>query len=106
MTWDALQRELLAALGHTVYVMADAPATQRHERDVGPRAADRLGASNPLLRALLHAANLGEDGSASLQPHLPSLQTLTGNPAAKRALWPTLRALRATPGPGAGRKSS
>lgn len=112
MTWDSLQREMLAALGHTLYVFADAPAVQRvadadsdaSEPNLPNPKAPNPGASNPLLRALLRAANLGEDTLASLQAQLPPLQALTGNAAAKRALWPLLRAMRSPAGAGNGRK--
>lgn len=107
MTWDALQREVLATLGHTLYVVGDSPAT-REKHDVGETmpersmlnrpAMDRNAASpNALLCALLRAANLGEDNVPSLQSQLPPLNTLAGNANAKRALWPMLRALRAVP---------
>lgn len=112
MTWDALQREMLGALGHTLYVICDSPATreqdaaceaipERNERDRSmlDRPARDRNATSPdsLLRALLRAANLGEDNVPSLQSQLPPLHTLAGNANAKRALWPMLRALRAVP---------
>ncbi|MGJ7903500.1 alanine acetyltransferase, partial [Lysobacter sp. 1R34A] len=45
-----------------------------------------------LLRAVLRAARRGPDDPAVLA--LFDAQTLRGNAAAKRALWPQLRALR------------
>ena len=81
--WDSFQREALAALGHVVYRAADsapdAPASQRIA-DGAP----------PLLQALARAAGV----SVERLPGLPPLEQLR-NPAAKRALWPRLRAMRA-----------
>lgn len=106
MTWDAFQREMLAALGHTLYLPADAPAMRVEEAVVDVRASatrdiDRSmrprDAASPdaLMRALLRAANLGENQVAMLQSDVPPLHSLTGNADAKRKLWPTLRAMRA-----------
>ncbi len=115
MTWNAFQREMLAALGHTLYVPADVPAMRMDETVVDVRASGRRvqdsnvadtrdidramrsrDAASPgsLMRALLRAANLGENDAATLQSGLPPLNSLTGNSDAKRKLWPTLRALR------------
>lgn len=115
MQWDALQREVLAALGHTLYVPADVLAMRVEEEAVdvhesGPSAQDRSAPApralergtpsrNPaspdaLMQALLRAANLDQDDTATLQSRLPPLNTLTGNADAKRKLWPTLRAMR------------
>jgi hypothetical protein len=77
--WDPFQREVLAALGHVPYVLAP------------PQIPD-----DPLLHALLHAAGRGP-GSADVGAvlrQLPATASLRGNAAAKRALWPRLRALR------------
>ncbi len=114
--WDAFQREMLAALGHTLYVSADGPAMRMEEhvvdvrtsvrsarerivsdprtseRDVRPR---KAASPDGLMRALLRAANLGEHDAAALQSCVPTLDALTGNTDAKRKLWPTLRAMRA-----------
>lgn len=116
MTWDALQREMLAALGHTLYVPVDVPAMRMEEDIVDVRASGRSvqdrnvpasrtlerdmrprTAASPdgLMRALLRAANLGEHDAAALHGCMPSLNALTGNSDAKRKLWPTLRAIRA-----------
>ena len=116
MPWDAFQREMLAALGHTLYVSADGPAMRMEEHVVDvrtsvrstrdrnvadPRTSERdmrpRKAASPdgLMRALLRAANLGEHDAAALQTCVPPLDALTGNTDAKRKLWPTLRAMRA-----------
>ena len=70
MSWDPLQRDVLEALGHVVYAV--------HEPE-----------APPLLRACAHAANV----RVAQLPPLPPLAELR-TPAAKRALWPRLRALR------------
>ena len=69
--WDPFQREMLEALGHVVYVQREPPPAP------------------PLLQAIAHAANVP---TAALPP-LPSIEQLR-TPAAKRGLWPQLRALR------------
>jgi len=103
MTWDALQREMLAALGHTLYVIGDSPAIRDtgHAVETAPEVSaparsmlDRTASPNALLRALLRAANLSDDSVPSLRSQLPPLHSLTGNATAKRALWPMLRAMR------------
>ncbi len=74
--WDPFQREVLAALGHPACVVA-LP-------------------EDPMLDALLRAAgrNRGSGDAAQLARSWPAPGSLRGNPAAKRALWPALRALR------------
>jgi hypothetical protein len=78
MTWSPQQQAMLTAMGYTLYrqvdalpILADAPA-------------DRL------LQALQRAAG-GRDLAGFPLPPLPELRA---NAAAKRALWPRLRALR------------
>lgn len=80
--WDPWQHEVLAALGHRVYARA-------------PRAADIV-PDDPLAHAVLRAAGRTPDDAdaAALLRDLPPLATLRADPAAKRALWPRLRALR------------
>ena len=82
MAWDPWQREVLEALGHRVYARAPRP---------GETVPD-----DPLAHALLRAAGRSPDDAdaAALLRELPSLASLRGDPAAKRALWPRLRALR------------
>lgn len=75
MSWDAFQREVLGALGHTLLVPAEAAG------DGGPQSA--------LLHALARAGAVDVARLANLPP-LGELRT----PAAKRALWPRLRRLR------------
>jgi hypothetical protein len=70
LPFDDFQRDVLEALGHVVY-RVDAPEV-------------------PLLVQVL--ANVAKSSVAQL-PKLPALDQLR-TPAAKRALWPQLRALR------------
>jgi len=85
LQWDPFQRDVLDALGHVVY----------HRRDASPSTAtvatpDPADATAPpLLRAIARAANAPLASLADL----PALDRLRA-PAAKRALWPRLRALR------------
>ena len=83
--WDNYQREVLTALGHVVYRVDGSP--------VSPSAAQPVAADDgppPLLQALARAAGVPVDRLVDLPP----LEQLR-NAAAKRALWPRLRAMRA-----------
>lgn len=105
--WSSAQREWLQALGHDVLMLASTeagasavpePAQSRVAPLVpqasGPRAAARPALPvSPLLRALARAAACSEDDAEFLKI-VPELTVLRGNPAARRALWPRLRALR------------
>ena len=83
LPWDPFQREVLEALGHVVYAAQDREA-------LAAQAADAADASAPpLLRALARAAK----ARVAQLPALPPIDQLRA-PAAKRALWPRLRALR------------
>ena len=97
MNWDPFQREALAELGHRLYFMRGVEAPSGFdpvEPAVPPVRAARPAAPplpktvvDPLLRALMRAA--GTDGLPRMD-----LDALRRDPAAKRALWPRLRALR------------
>lgn len=80
--WDPWQREVLEAMGHRVYA-----CTARAGGGVP---------DDPLALALLRAAGRDADAAdaAELLRSLPPLASLRADPAAKRALWPRLRALR------------
>ena len=98
MSWNAQQQAMLEAMGYTLW-QAAGPAPHVAGAPVRPGVTDadaRVAASrvpdagdDPLLRALRRAAG-GRDPS----PLLPPLDQLRGDAAAKRALWPRLRALR------------
>ena len=83
--WSAEQREWLAALGHDVVRFAGLP-------------------EDPLLHAVLRAAGRdpSDPGARRVVADLPPVASLRGDAAAKRRLWPRLRALRARPGGSAG----
>jgi hypothetical protein len=85
-TWSDEQRRCLDALGYTLY--RPVAATALHDN-----------VETPLMRALLLAACLDPamiaDAAGWLRAQrVPSLALLRSDPAAKRALWPRLRALR------------
>jgi len=83
MTWDAFQREAMTELGLRPYRLA------ADEAEV--RAASSGGLPPALYEALLRAAGAGHARVAELG----GLDAVHGDPAAKRALWPRLRRLRA-----------
>jgi len=95
--WNSEQREWLQALGHEVLMLAPLAAGAAVEPALGtmPDMATTAAAwpDSPLLRALVRAAG-GRAPDAELMRLLPDPLTLRGNAAAKRALWPRLRALR------------
>lgn len=102
LPWSSEQREWLQALGHDVLMLASTspaemqspPAREAAAPVSKPEVAARPAtAASPLLRALARAAGRNEHDAELLQA-LPELATLRGNPTARRALWPRLRALR------------
>ena len=84
LQWDGFQREMLAALGHEALVLAADAAGAAEE----PAQASDISDMPPLQQALLRVV-----GDATRLAGLPPLDMLR-TPAAKRALWPRLRALR------------
>ncbi len=87
--WDPVQREVLAALGHSLDRLAIAlPGTAHAIPFEWP--------DDPLVEALLRAASRHRDDPDALReaPTWPSPQALRADPRAKRALWPRLRGLR------------
>jgi len=99
MSFDPVQREFLAAMGHTVYVLHDPRRQDAADRDPAS-GATAPGATGPgpdaLLLALLRAAGRAPDDADALAL-CRSLLPAAGLPhaQARRALWPRLRALRA-----------
>jgi hypothetical protein len=83
MSWAPDQQAILSAMGYELYSRAPAP--------VAPPAVVVRPAGFPerLWEALVRAAG-GRDPS----PLLPPAEQLRADGAAKRALWPALRALR------------
>jgi hypothetical protein len=87
--WDPVQREVLAALGHSLDRLAIAlPGTTHAIPFEWP--------DDPLVDALLRAAARHRDDHEVLRdaPSWPSPQALRADARAKRALWPRLRGLR------------
>lgn len=84
MSWDGLQRETLEALGYSLWQRIDPQAVELPD--------------DPLLDALLQAAGRDRNSAdaGSLYRSWPPLAQLR-DPAAKRALWPRLRAMRGQP---------
>jgi len=114
VNWTPLQRETLEAMGLSPYRLASATphadatptarATMTTERtaqaSVEPRVASGVprggDASAVLIAALLRAAGRSADAADrdAVMRVCPSPQSLRGDPRAKRALWPMLRAMR------------
>jgi len=82
---DEFQREMLAALGHEVLVLATGSPGAGAESTQAIDAAGMPALQQALLRAV--------GGDAARLAGLPPLDLLR-TPAAKRALWPRLRAAR------------
>jgi hypothetical protein len=106
LPWSREQLEWLQALGHDVLMLAPVGSEARAEADrpsstgLPPKSRQNVGAAakpassaSPLLRALARAAGRSEDDAEFLQA-VPDISVLRSNPAARRALWPRLRALR------------
>ncbi len=95
MSWNPQQQAMLSAMGYTLYRQAGAPAPTAAAGSASVAEPVRAEASpgatgDRLLKALARAA--GGHDLASLA--LPPIEQLRASGAAKRALWPTLRALR------------
>ena len=80
MSWDPFQRAVLAELGHAVYRL--------------PVVAQGVQVDDAVLARLARAAGLAPDDFSRQFGDLTPLARLRGDAAAKRALWPRLRALR------------
>lgn len=99
-SWSVEQCEWLQALGYDLLVPASpAPAADAsvtgsdHGRHALPAASGVEQAVEPLLRALLRAARTDE--ADEVRAIAGDIARLRADPAAKRAIWPHLRALRA-----------
>jgi hypothetical protein len=88
MSWDAFQREALAELGHVLYAPLRA----------GPAGARAIEVDPAMLARLARAAGVEADALLAHADIAGLTTTLRGDPAAKRALWPRLRALRRSRG--------
>ena len=99
MNWDPFQREVLAELGHVLYrtttagadlIAGDLPLAERPQ----PAAS---GADGAMLARLARAAGMPVEALPAAFREPAMLARLRGDGAAKRGLWPRLRALRAGP---------
>ncbi|MGV8932624.1 MAG: hypothetical protein ACOH1R_11025 [Luteimonas sp.] len=92
MSWDPLQREILDTLGHDAYRLVSS--------DVATAPVAFTVPDDALLRALLRAAGRttnAVDTAVLCGEWMPTARLRA--PSAKRALWPRLRALRASTRP-------
>jgi hypothetical protein len=112
MSWSPLQREMLEAMGLSPYRLAsampaDAPPSAETSRTTDTKHAEMTASTlrdapaphnalDTMTAALLRAAGFDRDVRAKEIVHglCSAPQTLRGDPRAKRALWPQLRALR------------
>lgn len=99
--WSARQHEWLEAMGLDVFQTASA-APGEHAAPEATRPADASGqVASPdrarLPRALLQVLRARPEPAADLDALDVDLDALRRDPAAKRALWTRLRALRARP---------
>lgn len=95
MNWDPFQRAALAELGHVLYrVSAAAPALPPAgiEMEVAPAAMGT--ADDAMLARLARAARVAPEALSGHADIVAAAAGLRGDAAAKRALWPRLRALR------------
>jgi len=92
MNWSPQQQAMLSAMGYTLYRQAGAQPPLASETEVVAvrEAQARARPSDRLMQALVRAAG-GRDPTGL---PLPPLEQLRSDAAAKRALWPRLRALR------------
>lgn len=99
MSWDPFQRLVLAELGHVPYrvvaAVANAAPERALEHAVAPLQAAPDARDAALLAKLALAARLSPQALLAQQAGIADLlPRLRDDPAAKRALWPRLRALR------------
>lgn len=95
MNWDPFQREILAELGHVVYLQAGVGMTAdaRQIRGDAPPF-DTTSIDGPMLACVARAAGMTPEALQACFEDMHVIASLRGNPAAKRALWPRLRAMR------------
>lgn len=93
MSWDPFQREVLAELGHALYVVRDPPARASEASTWSSGTAVESAADAAWLTQLARAAGMAPARLLQQAPDL-ALQAAGLDAAAKRALWPRLRALR------------
>ena len=90
MSWSPQQQAMLGAMGYALYRQAGAsPVPPAAPADAAPAAA-AVASGDRLMQALQRAAGGRELSGLALPP----LEALRSDPAAKRRIWPVLRALR------------
>ena len=95
MSWDPFQRDVLAELGHVVYRQAgvdSAPGSDVAGIDAHP--ADIASLEERMLARVARAAGMTVAALQARFEDMKVIARLRGDAAAKRALWPRLRALR------------
>ncbi len=93
MSWDPFQQDVLAELGHVLYRQAGA-ASPDQAVQVAPPSAAVEGIGDPMLARVARAAGMSIEQMRDCVSDMQVIASLRGNPAAKRALWPRLRAWR------------
>ena len=88
MSWDAFQREVLAELGHVPYLPLRAQAAVA-DIDL------EIDIDAGMLARIARAAGIDADALLAHVDIVATTSHLRGDAAAKRALWPRLRRLRA-----------
>ena len=91
MTWGSAQQAMLEAMGYTLHRFGPQAALPPSRDGAGVGPADGSDADHARLLLALQRAAGGRDLAGV---PLPPLARLRGDAAAKRALWPRLRALR------------
>jgi len=95
VSWDPFQRDVLAELGFVVYQQAGsamAPDVEAARFDAPQPEPASIDGS--MLARVAHAAGMTADALQGCFGDMQLIASLHGNAAAKRALWPRLRALR------------
>lgn len=90
MSWDGFQRAVLAELGHVLYRLPDAPSAPSAPAASGVE----MTVDASMLARLARAAGVAPEVLLAWADIAALSAGLRGDAAAKRALWPRLRALR------------
>lgn len=95
MNWDPFQREVLAELGHVVYRQAGvALESNTQAAHIEAPHGDVVWTDGEMLAHVARAAGMTAEVMQACFGDVHVIASLRGNAAAKRALWPRLRALR------------
>jgi hypothetical protein len=93
VNWDPFQQDVLAELGHALYRQAAVALAADAAHMDDPRV-DAASIDGPMLARLARAAGMTVEAVQASIGDVQAIASLRGNPAAKRALWPRLRAMR------------